>query len=461
MYRVFALKLSLLVSLLHPHNSAFGQEPLRLNDYVGKESGLDITATYRIRYELLDGRFRANQTGSDQILVERFLLSARYSLGNFYIGGELQDSRQQLADSETPIGTDDVNPFELLQAYVGWRQGNAIVAGDALDISLGRITIDAGSRRLAARNGFRNTINGFNGLHITWQGPKEDTLQAFYTLPVDRLPSSKNDLLGNDVVFDRENFNVRFWGLVLAIPNFINGLNSEFYIFGLQEDDRADLQTRDRNLYTPGFRLFRDKAVGVIDYELETAIQFGKAAFSSAPTALALKQLAHFYHAHLGYTFDNAWKSRIVFQYDFASGDNDPFDNDNGRFETLFGARRFEFGPTGIFGPLARSNINSPGIRFEINPSDRWRAFLGYRAAFLASSQDALLTVGLVDPTGSAGSSIGHQIEASMRYALLPGNISLEIGAAYLDHGRFLLEAPSASPDQNTFYAYTQITANF
>ncbi len=37
------------------------------------------------------------------------------------------------------------------------------------------------------------------------------------------------------------------------------------------------------------------------------------------------------------------WAPNLMFQYDDASGDEDPFDGDNERFNTLFGDRRFEF----------------------------------------------------------------------------------------------------------------------
>lgn len=441
--------------------AGFAQEPVRLETLLGAPDNLSISAVYRVRYETLDGRFRSGLTGSDQILAERLLIAAEYDFGNFYIGGELQDSRQQLADTGTPIGTDDSNAVELLRAYVGWRGDDTFLAGDSLDLTFGRITIDAGSRRLSARNGFRNTINGFTGLHARWTGPQGDAVQAFYTLPVARRPTSQSALLSNDIDVDEENFNVGFWGLHYTRPNLFRDLTGEIYIFGLHEDDREELQTRDRELYTPGFRLYQDKAVGAFDYEFETALQFGEAAFSSSPTAPALDQFAHFHHLHLGYTFNNPWKTRLVVQYDYASGDSDPADDQNGRFETLFGARRFEFGPTGIFGPLARSNINSPGVRVEAKPGGRWQGFVGYRAAFLASSRDALLTAGLSDPTGASGNTIGHQFETRLRYKLLPGNVHLETGAAYLIDGRFLSDAPSASPDSDTFYAYTQITLSF
>ncbi len=435
--------------------------PVRLKTILDAPDKLNISAAYRVRYETLDGRFRAGQTGSDQILVQRLLIAAEYDFGGVYIGGELQDSRQQLADSQTPIGTDDSNAFEILRAYIGWRGNNAFMTGDNLDLTFGRITIDAGSRRLAARNGFRNTINGFTGVHGRWTGPQGDSFQGFYTLPVARRPTVPAALFENVIDTDEENFNVRFWGLHYSRPNFFAGLTGEVFVFGLQENDREELQTRDRELYTPGFRLYKDKSIGAFDYEIETAIQFGQAALSSSPSAPSLDQFGYFQHLHIGYSFDNRWKTRLVVQYDYASGDGDPTDSQNGRFETLFGARRFEFGPAGIFGPLSRSNINSPGVRLEAKPNRRWQGFVGYRAAYLASARDASLISGLVDPTGNAGRSIGHQFETRLRYNLVPGNVRLEGGAAYLVNGRFLNQAPNASPDGDTLYAYTQMTFNF
>lgn len=63
------------------------------------------------------------------------------------------------------------------------------------------------------------------------------------------------------------------------------------------------------------------------------------------------------------------------------SGDGDPNDGRTERFDTLFGARRFEFGPTGIYGLLARSNVNSPGVKLDLRPKPGLALMLAYRAA--------------------------------------------------------------------------------
>lgn len=435
--------------------------PWRLSESIGAPDDLTLSGSYRVRYESLDGTFRSGSGGSDQILVERLLLGAEYDFGSIYIGGELQDSRAQLTDSGSPLGTDDVNAFELLRAYIGYRTSDAFVSGDKLDLAAGRITIDAGSRRLVARNRYRNTLNSFTGVQALWTGSSGDQVQAFFTFPVDRRPNDIASLEDNEVHFDEENPHVRFWGVHYTYPDLIGKTMGEFYLFGLNEDDRAEVATRNRNLYTPGFRLLKAPAPGKFDYEIETALQFGQSRAATSATAPELDHFAHFHHAELGYTLDNAWKTRFALQYDFASGDGDPADGDNQRFDTLYGARRFDFGPTGIYGAFARSNINSPGIQVEAKPAKGLDGFISYRAVFLASERDALTTAGVQDASGASGSFAGNQIEARIRYDLVPGNIKLEGGAAYLIDGKFLKNAPNAARDGDTAYFYSQVTFSF
>ena len=436
--------------------------PWRLHEALSAPAWLEIGGAYRARYESLQGRFRVGASGSDQILVERMLFGMQANLDPFYVGAEIQDSRSQLDGAGTPLGTDDVNAAELLRAYFGIKESNAFAAGDQLDLSAGRLTIDAGSRRLVARNRFRNTINAFTGAHALWQSSGGTRVQAFYTLPVQRRPSIRDRLDDNDIANDRESFDARFWGIDLMQKNLLGALTGELYVFGLNEDDRSAVPTMNRRLLTPGFRLFTPPAKGAWDFEIEAAVQGGESrATKAAANTTDLDHRAGFIHAHLAHTFDVPWSPRLVLQYDFASGDDDPDDGENNRFDTLFGARRFEFGPTGIYGALARSNINSPGARIQLEPSDYVEGFIGYRAAWLASARDVLTTAGVHDPSGTSGSFVGHQIEARVRADAVPGNLSVELGGAYLIAGGFLRDAPNAARVANSAYFYAQATLSF
>jgi hypothetical protein len=65
------------------------------------------------------------------------------------------------------------------------------------------------------------------------------------------------------------------------------------------------------------------------------------------------------------------------------------------------------------------------------------------------------------DASGSAGSFIGHQVEARVRKSVAGGMVQLETGGAYLFDGRFLREAPNATGGGDTAYGYAQITLSF
>jgi hypothetical protein len=436
--------------------------PWRLAKALDSPGWLSFGINYRVRYESLDGPFRANATGSDEILVERLLLNVAVDTGQFHALVELEDSRQQLADSGTPLGTDIVNTFEPLQAYVGVRFNGVLSAADRLDVNAGRMTIDAGSRRLVARNSFRNTINSFQGAQILWRDSGGAQAMAFYTLPLQRRPSDFQSLLDNDSEIDSASNDIRFWGVIGSSPKMVGPATGEVYFYGLHTRDQPGIQVADRDIYTPGVRVFLKPVPHAWDFEVETALQFGTSRFTtSTKDSKDLQQRAGFFHGHVGYTLNRKMSPRFELSYDYASGDRNPNDNENNRFDTLYGARRFDYGPTGIYGPFVRSNISTPGLRLEARPSQRTLGFVGYRAVWLASSRDQLQAAKLQDPTGNSGSYVGSQIEAMLQYNALPGNLTLETGGAYLFHGTFLKEAPHAPQEGDTKYFYLSATAVF
>jgi len=434
----------------------------RLNEALRSPEWFNVSGTYRVRYETLNHPFRAEASGSDEILVERLFLNASVIVQQFHATIELEDSRQQLADSGTPLGTDIVNAVEPVQAYVGMSFDGALSQQDQLDLTLGRMTIDAGSRRLVARNSFRNTTNAFAGARATWKGSDGQEVFALYAFPVQRKPTDFESLKNNDIELDRTTGDITFWGLFGSLPGVLGKMTVEAYAYGYRTRDSTDNPIADRNIYTPGFRLYRKPAKESWDFEVETAYQWGTSRLGTAATDTTdLQHSAGFFHGEIGYTLKAKMSPRLELSYDYASGDKDPDDNRNNRFDTLFGARRFDFGPTGIYGPFARANINSPGARLELKPARELSAMVGYRAVWLASDRDQFTTARLQDPTGNSGSFIGHQIEAQLQYDVLPGNVALEIGGAYLFQGEFLEKAPGAPDEGNTTYLYVAATLTF
>jgi hypothetical protein len=446
-----------LAGAAHAQQQQEDPKPWRLHEAAGAPSWLRFGLEHRSRFENLEDDFRASNAGDARAYVLRTLLSVEARGGPVAAGVELQDSRAYASDS-TPLTTGIVNTFELLQAYVRLEGKDLLVAGDAAMAKVGRFTIDLGSRRLVARNEFRNTINGFTGVELKWTSPGQHVARAFAVLPVTRLPSEPERLARNAYGFDEESRDALLWALVASSAPVGPQVQVEGYLLGLHERDGEEAASSNRRLLTPGVRVLRAPADGSVDFQLEGILQVGTSRATSAPTDTTdLRHRAGLLSATLGYRFAAPWTPRLAAHYDYASGDADSGDGRNGRFDPLFSARRFDFGPTGLYGALARSNLSSPGALVEVAPHADVDAFVAYRAAWLASKRDAWTTADLRDPSGASGSFIGHQVETRVRWHVMPRNLTLELGGARLVRGGFARSAPNARGAGST-YLYSSLT---
>lgn len=433
--------------------------PWTLQQALGDPEGLTVSGSIRLRYEALGNQFRPGLDRNDDIVLLRTDLVAEYNTGPVRIGGELQDSRAWSTDAGSSVGTGEVNALELVQAYAGFDFDNALGEGTDTKLDLGRFTMDLGSRRLVARNNYRNTTNAFTGISARFVGRNGTTISLFYTLPQRRLPDDKQGILDNKIKWDKESFDFVFWGAHLSARPIGDAGMLEVYFLALDEDDSPGRATRERHLFTPGARIFRSAATGKLDYDFEGAYQFGTIRAGTAPAADKLDVSAYFVHAEAGYRFPGPWSPRVSFHYDLASGDR--AGGSWGRFDTLFGARRGEFGPTSIFGALGRANISSPGVRLEVKPSKRLDAFAMYRAAWLDSATDSFASTGVRDPVGASGKFAGHQLEGRIRYWIVPGLLQFDAGAVVLVNGGFLKHAPDANGFGDPRGGYVSLSANF
>jgi hypothetical protein len=276
------------------------------------------------------------------------------------------------------------------------------------------------------------------------------------------MPGNVERLMDNDARLDTDSSEVTLWGIFGAAPKVLGKATGKVYFYAFRSRDQAAIPAADRDLYTPGFRFHIRPAPRSWDFEAEGAVQFGTSRLSTAATDTRdLQHRAQFVHGEIGYTLNAKMSPRVELSYDFASGDDDPTDNRNNRFDTLYGSRRFDYGPTGIYGALARSNLRSPGLRLEAKPRQTITGMLGYRAVWLASDRDQYTTARLQDPSGNSGSFVGQQIEAQVQYNALPGNLLLEFGGACLLHGEFLRDAPRAPREGDSLYLYAAAMITF
>lgn len=188
--------------------------------------------------------------------------------------------------------------------------------------------------------------------------------------------------------------------------------------------------------------------------------QFGRArdgAPDSGKPVLPVE--AYGFHGDIGYRFNASWSAQVLAFFDYYTGNRR--EGRIARFDTLFGARRFEFGPTELFGAADRANLLSPGARFKASPTERLTLMTDYRLLQLASSFDRFSNSDVRDRSGSAGRNAGQQMQAQLEYALLPNMIDLDIGYARLFKGRFFRDAANAPDPRNIDYGYASIMFSF
>ncbi len=431
------------------HEAINAKRALRLPEW------LDAALEQRTRYETFDTPWQRGQTGAqDQIPLQTVLWMEAHTRG-FRAGFEFWDARQFGAAERWPVNNTMVNVGNFAQLYGAFSTTRLGETGLGFEAKAGRMTLDLGSRRLVARNVFRNTTNTFTGILIRLRDPEAHWhLQLFANQPVQRLPKDKAQLVNNDWAWDSELPGSVFAGGLLESEALPFKLRGELYIYYLGENSDTPLN---RQLITPGLRFFKNPIKGEWDFEGETIGQTGSARLSQTGKQMDVE--AYFEHLQVGYTFNAPLDPRLLIQYDYATGGSQ--NGVNRSFDTLYGARRWEYGPTGIFGPFSRNNINSPGARLFLVPHRDLSTFIAYRAWWMADSKAGWQPAGLIDPTGSAGDFMGQTIEFATRWDAHE-NIALEGGWTALIKGDFAKNAPGAPSDQsNVNYFYVQSEIRF
>ncbi|HAS48945.1 MAG TPA: hypothetical protein DCS33_06620 [Gammaproteobacteria bacterium] len=419
--------------------AAYGAEgPWTLSDALGLDNGFTISGEHQGRFEHYNGNVYAGASDNDGVFFYRTTIDAEYKRERFSAQVEVMDSRQGQADRDTRLSTSHVDSLDILQANVGLKFGE----NGASEVRIGRFTQDWGTRTLVARNRYRNTINSFDGVSFTHQQANGNEFKFLSTQPVRRTPRDRLSLLDNERQADKSSEALRLHGAFASLPNLLPtllnndalNLNLETYYLLLKEKDTRKLETSNRELHTFGFRIRSAAAPNTWDINLETIFQLGERRGSSNPAdTVDLDHQAFHQRIELAYSFDTPSRLRAIFELNYASGDNSPFDGDSGRFDTLFGVTAFEFGPVALYAPISRSNIITPGIRLTATPWKNIALMADYRHFWLAENRDSWGRTGQRDITGSSGSYMGQHIELRVRWTAIPGNVRVDSGLIALN----------------------------
>jgi hypothetical protein len=372
------------------------------------------------------------------------------------------DARTELNDGASYLNTTHVNTLEPIQSYLRWTTTDFLQDGSTSALKVGRFTMDLGRRRVVARSSFRNSVSTFSGLDWSWSGRDGRNARAFIVVPMRILPVDKQSLLANDLQLDAGNRGTIFRGALYQFPKGQKNDRFEMYWAEIHQSSRPNNDALPRALDSIGVRAWRPSTAGKWSYEVEAVLQQGtSSATTVGVTRRGLDHKADFLHLEFGYTFASKMSPVLLLQYDRASGDRDPYDDRNEGYDTLYGERRFDFAPQGIYGLIARGNLRTPGVRVAFAPWQRWQAMFSYRSFALDQPRDAWSGVGLRDLSGQAGRQIGRQLEGSLTWNAIRNRLTVEAGFAQLSAGRFFVEAAGTGFRGDPTYVYTTVTTNF
>jgi hypothetical protein len=225
----------------------------------------------------------------------------------------------------------------------------------------------------------------------------------------------------------------------------------------------------------PGFRVY-GKVGDWFDYDASFNYQLGYQQ-DTLGTQTGANRFKHEtidaqgYTIEAGRTFKSyAWKPRVSAFYGYASGDKDPNDNVNNRFDRYFGFAR----PWSADHYVIYENIKAPKIRFDLQPTQKFGIEAGYSLFWLANKKDRLFdsfdgNISVVkDPglnrnkLGTWGDFVGGAFEGRLRYQLTP-KVNTVLGYTHFTAGNFVENAIAAAPthiDQrsgNTDFLYFEV----
>lgn len=426
-------------------------EPPRYVRNLGAEGGpawLDFGLDLRLRHEYRDDDIRRPETsGLDQPLLVRTRAYAglRTALDPLRLVVEFEDARS--SNSRFAASNRDVNEAELIQGLAELYYPDLLGTdprGNSrpLSIRAGRMAFELLDRRLLARNEWRNTTNNFDGLRISLGQQVNDwQLELLRLKPVVRLLTA----------VDKPDQDQTFTVVTGHWRKLAPALTLEPHYMVLRQHAAPANANRARDIRAGGLRLYGQALAGALNFDASAMHQGG--------TDGGLSHRARSFTFETGYSWlGHPWRPRVSAFYGYASGDRNPADSENNRFDRFFGFAR----PWSANDYITFDNIKAPKLRLELQPLPMLRMDLGYSRYTLTSCTDRYgnLLDGSTfnrDPSGNSGDHIGDELDLRVRMEL-GAQVDVNIGYAHFRSGEFVSARQRAfsgktSADSDFFYA--------
>lgn len=193
-----------------------------------------------------------------------------------------------------------------------------------------------------------------------------------------------------------------------------------------------------------------------VDYTLEAHGQVGDYG--------EMNQKAWAFAGRAGYTFKEvAWQPRIGFEYAFASGDDDPDDNDHKTFDNLYPTNHWQ-GNYGFIDLLSWQNVHDFRGNIKVSPTSRLTVQVDYHYFLLDEEEDgwyfAAGNLAAARPAGgftTNDDNLAQEVDLTVSYDLYK-NVKILAGYSFFGAEDWIEDTID---DINTHWGYLQTTVTF
>jgi Alginate export len=423
----------------------------------------------RLRFEARENNFdfddSVDSVTDDSFLLSRFRIGAAFKPVDwlkFYVQG--QDSREffsQRPNIPGALGAEGDDTFDLRQGYVqlGPKEWN---------LTAGRQVLAYGDERLIGPSDWNNFSRTFDAAKLHFEASKTTSIDLFAStlVVIDRHSFNQSDLFNGDELHR----DLVFSGIYFT-TGAIEPVTLDLYVLGLDQarGNNANLEGalfllpagaaggnfNDRTDFaTLGTRIKADpKKLSGFEFEGEFALQAG--------TVADLDLFAGAVHVGGGYNFvDCPWKPRIFLEYNFASGDDDPTDGDDGTFQNLFPTAHKFYGFMDLFG---WQNIHNPALDFRVKPHEKFTVDVWTNAFWLVTTNDSLYRKNglsrvrpLTPLAQSADNYAGTEIDLTFTFQPIKP-LAFQVGYSHFFAGDYLSDT-GAGDDADFGYVQAMVT---
>lgn len=407
-------------------------------EFLNEADWLDIGMDYRMRFEYHDDDIRRPIAGLDEPFLHRTraYLGIHDALDPFRFAFEMQDSRRN--NGHFPPDNRDFNEAAVIRLQAELYFDDLLATdprGNKRPVSLryGIQNFEFLDRRLLGNNQWRNTANTFLGFRgAVGQDANDWSVDLLALQPLERLMYDWDTPVDGQWIY----------GLIGHWRRW-DDLTLEPYYLGLDQEETAT--AKDRRVHSPGVRAYGVFGDSGFDYDASFIRQVGHNGTQDVD--------AWGGNVEIGYRFDHPWKPRFSTFYGYASGDEDPNDNVDNRFERFYGFAR----PWSANDYIVFENISAPKLRVELAPTETLRVDFGYSWYDLASTTDRFNGTRTRDETGLSGNGVGSEFDIRARWQVTK-KLEAIVGYAHFTAGDFV--SNTLRPN-DTDFAYLELNFLF